>query len=188
MKPIASGMRCLRRRGRGRTRGAVMVEALVVIPFFVIIFVCTLFMGNLYAAKLRVMRLTKESAWSYAIANCGTPGDPLTSTQGKSSDAPSAADGGADESPDFSEYSEPGTNASEGQENAGEYGGEMGKLASQDFGSSVAMMEESVAISSGMGDFSKTVKSRTRVMCNEPPYDGTLLGFLKAGYNAMKNF
>jgi hypothetical protein len=163
-----------------------MVEALVVIPFFVLVFVCVVFMGGLYGAKLRVMRLTRESAWSYAIANCGTPGDPLTSTHGQSSEAPKAADGDSDEPPDFSEYSEQGTSADEGKANAGEYGGEMGKLASQDFGSSVATMEEPVSVSAGFGSFSKNVSSRTRVMCNEPPYNGNFMGFLNAGYNALK--
>jgi hypothetical protein len=165
-----------------------MVEALVVIPFFILIFVCIVFMGSLYAEKLRVMRLTKESAWTYAIANCDEPGDPLTSTLRQSSGAPSATPGGNEAPPDFSEHSPPGANADEGQANAGEYGGEMGKLASRDFGSSEATLQGSVSVSGSFGEFKKTVSSRTRVMCNEPPFDGTFEGFLKAAYNAVKTF
>ena len=60
-----------RRIARRARRGAVMVEALVVIPFFILINMMILFMTNLYLEKLRTIRESKACAWESAMkGNC----------------------------------------------------------------------------------------------------------------------
>jgi len=172
-------------RRRRCSRGAAMVEAVVVIPFFIIIFASIVFVGKLYTSKLRVMRLSKESAWNFAISNCGNRGDPLTSSMAKSSSAPTAEPGAHEESPSFDDYSEPDQPASDGQSEAQDLGGDKGQLASQDFESSVATMKANVSADAVIGGMSKTVTSRTRVICNEAPFDGNLAGFVKSGWQTL---
>lgn len=168
----ANVQKLLRRRNK---RGAALAEAVVIIPFFIMIFACILFMGNLYKEKLRVMRLTKESAWALAMENCGKPGDPMT-TEGipRSGDAPGSGPGAAD--------SESPTNLSDAEKASG---GEGDLASKKDFGSSDATMQSSVSADGYIGGFTKNVTSHTRVMCNETPQNGDISGFLSAGYDAI---
>ena len=50
-----------------RERGAAMVEAMLVIPFFIIIFVLSIFLNNLYATMLQTIRETKQCVWQTAM-------------------------------------------------------------------------------------------------------------------------
>lgn len=168
-------MKLKRRRNK---RGAALVEAVVVIPFFIIIFASILFVGNLYKEKLRVMRLTKESAWAYAMENCGTAGHPMTTTGiPRSEGTPGSGPGPTD--------SESPTDLSE----ADKAGGDKADFEAQkNFGSSEATMQSSVGADGYIGGFTKDVTSHTRVMCNEAPYNGDLVGFLKAGWQSISNW
>ena len=56
------------------SRGAAVVEAVVVIPFFIIIFASMIFVAKLYGEKQRTLRVSKEYAWTYAMANCESGG------------------------------------------------------------------------------------------------------------------
>lgn len=57
----------LRRRA---SRGAAMVEALVAIPFFIIIFASTVFIGGVYRTKLAAHRQSQQTGWTAALAGC----------------------------------------------------------------------------------------------------------------------
>jgi hypothetical protein len=60
--------RCRQRR---RQRGAAMVEALVVIPFFILIFAGTMFVGGLYAKRIHLQNKVRQGAWEVAVKdNC----------------------------------------------------------------------------------------------------------------------
>lgn len=172
----ANVQKLLRRRNK---RGAALAEAVVIIPFFIMIFACILFVGNLYKEKLRVMRLTKESAWAFAMENCGKPGAPMT-TEGipRSGDAPGSGQAAAEPASELDDLSE-GEKAS---------GGKMDLTSKKDFGSSDTTMQSSVSADGYIGGFTKNVTSHTRVMCNETPQNGDILGFLKAGYQAITNW
>jgi len=62
---VAAARRWLRRRSQ---RGAVLVEALIVIPF---IFVFLIHMGRLYRKKLETIHETKKCVWERAMSgNC----------------------------------------------------------------------------------------------------------------------
>jgi hypothetical protein len=84
-------------RRRRAKRGAVMVEALVAIPFFLIIFASTVFIGDLYRTKLRTHQASMAEAWVNAFGDCesgiGLP--PLPGTGGidwdEAAEAPGAA-------------------------------------------------------------------------------------------------
>ena len=60
---------------RGARRGAALIEALVVIPFFILTLAALIFAGSVYATKLKAMREAKSRAWSYAMSNCGEAGN-----------------------------------------------------------------------------------------------------------------
>lgn len=65
--------RALRARRRAQ-RGAAFVEALIAISFFIIIFACTSFLGQLYGDKLKMMRQSREAAWVDATRGCSGGG------------------------------------------------------------------------------------------------------------------
>lgn len=51
-----------------------MVEALVVIPFFLIIFASILFISALYNQKLFTQRVSMEKSWEAAVEGCESAG------------------------------------------------------------------------------------------------------------------
>jgi hypothetical protein len=162
-------------RRRSRQRGAAMVEAVVAIPFFLMMFAGILYIGKLYETKMRVMRLTKESAWNYAMCNCNDKGDAISSTC-RAAEGASAGSGG-DESGRPEGY-DPGEIAKAGK-------GPGGQLASKKFGSSFAQMETTITSDGILGNYTKNVSSRTKVMCNETPHDGNVQGWGKAAFDVF---
>ncbi|MEQ9324183.1 MAG: hypothetical protein RIF41_33785 [Polyangiaceae bacterium] len=57
--------------GRRRQRGAAMVESLVVIPFFILIFAGTMFVGGFYAKRIHLQNEVRAGAWEMAVSqNC----------------------------------------------------------------------------------------------------------------------
>jgi hypothetical protein len=169
--------RARRRSARRSRRGAALVEALVVIPTFIILFASILFIGSLYRAKLRAMRLSREGAWSYAMADCGEPGDAMTTRYTRGAEVPAAGvhDEGRAE-PDGADL---------GEATAHTRGAPQSSMASKSFGSAEATATTEVAASGAIGGFSRQMRSRTRVMCNEAPFDGDLRGFMNAAKDAF---
>lgn len=55
---------------RRAQRGAVFVEAIVVLSFFVLCFLGVVFFREVYVAKLRVQRLARASAMAHAMGAC----------------------------------------------------------------------------------------------------------------------
>ncbi len=155
-----------------------MVEGVVAIPFFLLMLACIVYVGRLYETKMRVMRLTKESAWNYAMCNCGDKGD-APSTACRAPEGFAAGSGGSEsakpEGFDSSEIAKGG--AGKGSDNA-----------SRKFGSSLASMETQITADRFVGSFTKTVSSHTKVMCNERPLDGDLDGWAGAAMDAVKKW
>jgi hypothetical protein len=166
-----SGMR----KPRKRERGAAMVEGVVAIPFFLLMFSALIFVNRFYEAKMRTMRLTKESAWNYAMCNCGERGDPGTSSC-RSPEGNAAGSGGSDSGKP--EGFDPGDIKKGGS-------GPGGDLANKKFGSSLASMEAKITSDGFLGSFTKTLSSRTKVMCNEAPHNGDLKGWGSAAFDAV---
>ena len=171
-RPAPRGARC---RSRTDERGAALTEAVVVIPFFLIIFAGILFVGKMYETKLRVMRFAKESAWNYAMCNCGEVGDEPSSkcqTPEGTSSSSGGAEGASPSGYDPSAISKVGS-------------GPSGGVANKSVGSSQASMEASVTADGMIGGYTKTMSSRTRVMCNEAPHDGNLSGWGSAAFDSL---
>jgi Flp pilus assembly protein TadG len=84
----------VRARARRRSeRGAALVEALVALPFFIIVFALTMFVGKFYGDKMKTMRQSREAAWAGATVGCsGGAGSPLeeaaTADLGEAAGAP----------------------------------------------------------------------------------------------------
>ncbi len=64
-------------RRRASRRGAAMVEAIVMISMFIMFFLGMVYFRSMYQQKLKVQRLARAAAVSYALAACN--GDPLAS-------------------------------------------------------------------------------------------------------------
>ncbi|GAC1367396.1 MAG: hypothetical protein NVSMB47_18470 [Polyangiales bacterium] len=163
------------RRSRVSERGAALTEAVVAIPFFLIMFAGIMFVGTMYETKLRVMRLAKESAWDYAMCNCGEAGDE-PSSKCRTPEGTSASSGGS-ESGSPSGY-DPSAISKVGS-------GPSGGVASKSFGSSQASMEASITADGFLGGYTKKMSSRTKVMCNEAPHDGSLTGWGTAAFDSL---
>jgi hypothetical protein len=55
---------------RSRSRGASMVEAVVAVPFFLVIFLSFGFVADVYASKQRTVSLSRQRAWELAMKGC----------------------------------------------------------------------------------------------------------------------
>ena len=149
-------------RRRRRARGAAMVEALVTIPFFIIIFASMLYVGRLYGEKQRTLRQAKEYAWTFAMSNCS----------GSAQNAGMGSSGN------------PGNGIDLGEAN--NYKGVGGDQSlSKDFGTSTATVQAKVTASNLIGGKTNNLSTTTRVQCNEEPIDGDLLGVLRFAWKAL---
>lgn len=142
-------------------RGAALIEAVVVIPFFILIFVCIIFVGKIYAEKERAMRTSKERAWTAAMSSCS----------GK--DVKTGSDG----SPTLT-----GVNTNDARHASGAPGTDR---MSRSYGSVISDVSYDVRADLQLGGYTKSMKSRTKVMCNEVAEDGDLLGVLRTAYRSL---
>jgi hypothetical protein len=158
---------------RRNQRGAAMVEAVVAIPFFLVIFASILYVGQTYGEKLRVMRSSKEKVWSFAMANCGEPGD---SPPGHGGDTSGVSRGSESN----------GQNGGADTSQAGQaQGAPHSEVLSKDVGSATITMDATVTAPGILGGISARQSSYRKVMCNEPAYDGDLKGTVKAAYQEI---
>ena len=159
-----------RRKGQ---RGAALVEAVVVIPFFIIIFASMIFIGQLYGEKQRTMREAKQNVWVYAMSNC----------EGSMSNVSSESDG--DPASQMNSQ-DPNVNTNPTQQFSGSSAG-MAKL-DQDMGTASSTVTGAVTASKGIGGFTNKLSTTTRMQCNEAPIDGDLFGVFKFAWNLFKQW
>jgi hypothetical protein len=145
------------RRGRGGERGAALVEAAVAIPFFVTIFVCLAFVGNLYVEKQRTVSLSRQAAWVHAMGNCEGQMPDVTTQEG------GGLEGNGFESSESKKFEQaPG-----------------GNTTSKGFKMAQATIKGKVKTTSDKkAVFDQKVQTTTWVLCNEKPMDGDLKGML----------
>jgi len=149
---------------RRRERGAAMVEALVAIPFFILVFGFTMFLGTFYGEKMRTLRVSRECAWSNAMLGCnGGCQASVGVTDGEQLTPPDAQD--------------PAANGAPGSE-----------IMSKDWYQATFTVKSSATASGVIGGFSKPLESTTRVMCNEEPENGDLAGVVGYIWNNAKGF
>lgn len=149
------------RHPRLRRRGAAMVEALVAIPFFIVIFASTMFVGGFYQEKLRTMAESKRCAWDHSINGCNGGCAAETGSAGSSSDVtpPNGTGNGKTQTA-------PGS-----------------QIMSKDFYQSKFTVKSSATASNVLGGYSKPIESTTTVMCDEVPENGDLAGVAKYLWN-----
>jgi hypothetical protein len=122
------------------------------------------------------MRGAREKVWTYASANCGVAGD----------DPPSTALAGVDPSGITSGGESNGANGGVSTAPAGSAGNvPHGDVLNKDLGSATVTSQTDVAASGVLGAMHATPSARRKVMCNEPPYDGDLLGASKAAWHEI---
>jgi hypothetical protein len=156
-----------RARSRARARGAVLVEAVIVIPVFIILFAGIVFFGKIYDAKLNMLRLTRQSAWTHAMANCGTAGDPATTTEPGNLDPAAEAEdppGGASGQPDG--VAGPLRDALRIVGDAPHK-----DVATNGYKATQSKTDTSVKADEPIGSITKQVSGASHVMCNEAPFD-----------------
>jgi hypothetical protein len=155
------------------SRGAALVEAVVVIPFFLIIFASMIFVAKLYGEKQRTLRVSKEYAWTYAMANCESGGANTTLETGGSPM-------GQLESTDPNVNSDP----------LGQFQGSDPGMEKFDksWGTASATITGSVTASKAIGGFTNELSTTTKVQCNEKPQEGNLRGVFHFAWDLFKQW
>lgn len=147
---------------RRRRRGAAMVEALVAIPFFIVIFATTMFAGSFYQEKLRTMRESKRCAWDHAINGCSGGCKAESTAVAGSGSTTSAGTGTGDGKSDNAPGSE---------------------LMSKDLNQSKFTVQGKATASNIIGGYVRNIESTTTVMCDEVPENGNPIGVAKYLWN-----
>lgn len=179
--------RASRWTGRRTSRGAAMVEAVVVVPTFILLFTASIFVWELYTQKERVMADTRFKLWTYAISNnCGDPGEPGVG----GNDAPSVSLNGE-------VTTAQSTNGLEGSgvsgDTAGGYskvqGGDSQQMLTKSLGS-ITYGEQGAKVTAGgaIGGFQSGTSAKRIMLCNEPPHNGTLVGLAKSAVHTITSW
>lgn len=143
-----------RLRARRRKRGAAMVEAVVVLPFFIIVLASLGYIARLYGTRQQVGADSRKCAWLNAVNSCEGALPPECSAQ-KTSDGNLANNGVQDLNPDDGD-ADSISNSSPGA------------VSLQDsFGSTVVEVSRDASAAQLLGASAPTVKASTKVMCNE---------------------
>ncbi len=150
-----------------------MVEAVVVIPFFIIIFASMIFVAKLYGEKQRTIRESKQYAWTHAMANC----------EGGSANASSSNEG----SPiGKMETMDPKINFEPLEQFEGSDPG-MNKLTDE-MALASSTVTGSVTASKAIGGFTNDLSTTTRVQCNEKRVKGNLRDVFHFAWDLFKQW
>jgi hypothetical protein len=143
-----------------------MVEALVAIPFFIVIFATTMFVGSFYQEKLRTLRDSKRCAWDHSLNGC---------TGGCSADTSAVGNSG--------DLQTPG-----GTGNAKTDSAPGGQILSKSVSQSKFTVKSQVTASNIIGGYVKPIESTTTVLCDEVPENGNPIGIAKYLWNNGGNW
>jgi len=138
-----------------------MVEAVVAIPFFIIIFAAAMFVGKLYTSKITTMRVARDQAWEKAVAGCGDAEN--------NDDPPITQRNDVNPPPTFKAQNRDVSKAP------------AATVASKRFGDATGSAETTIVAGKVMGGQAKNVKSVIIVPCNEQTQNddiGSTLGFV----------
>lgn len=163
-------------KGRAAARGAAMVEAIIVIPVFILVLAGSIFLWRAYTQKEALMPDARMRLWTYAIdTNCGDRGD--ASEPGPEVDTTSIG-----QQQDSSDALPSGVNASE----ASKVGGGASSTLNDGLGSASIDAKATVKAPSLLGGTTTTVRAHLTMMCNEAPHDGDLSGLASSGLDLVK--
>jgi hypothetical protein len=162
-------------RDRGARRGAALIEALVVIPFFILTLAALVFAGSVYSTKLKAMREAKSRAWAYAMSNCGEAGNGSIGDARNWNGATQSFDGNP-----TAGVSTSGANAAQG--------GQGTSSIHKDVNAAVVTVEYSTRSDAQIGAHEVRPKATERVVCNEPPYDANLSNIMRRAFSTLTGF
>jgi hypothetical protein len=168
-------MAALMVKARARARGAALVEALVVIPFFILTLAALIFAGAVYSTKLRAMREAKSRAWAYAMANCGEAGDGSIGSAANWNGARQGYDGNPTSGVPLN-----GAAPAQGAQGM--------NLLTKDVNAAVVTVEHATRSDVQIGGREVRPKATERVVCNEPPYDANLLNVMRRAWSTLNPF
>jgi hypothetical protein len=176
-----SAVRTRRWRQRRRSRGAALVEAVIVVPVLAILMAMMVFMWRVYSMKIAATALGREQIWTYAQStNCGTSGDPSKGYSDPSVSGSLSMVGGGGL-----------PNLAGGVGPAGKYAPAAG--GGDEFSKDIdvaAVSVPPVGIAAGAfgGGDSAQVGAKLNLTCNEPPYDGNLINVGKEALRDVKDW
>lgn len=178
-----------RTRRRVGQRGAVFVEALIVIPILTLLFAGMLYTRALYLAKMQAMELVRGATWQYAqMQNCGHAGNGPSAGYDPLSAPPFAgASGGQSGNDGSSPIAGTGANLDNGDlSSAGldntSVGGVLGDALNLGSFSATATMGGGAPIFPSV-----TAGYQMTLTCNEIPQDGTILNIPQLAIQALKD-
>ncbi len=157
---------------RPSQRGAVLLEAIVVIPFFILTLAVLIFAGAVYSTKLRAMRDAKSRVWSYAMANCGEAGNGAIGDARNWNGATSAYDGNPTSTVPMN-----GAGSTQGAQGT--------QLLQKDVNAAVATVEYTARSDWQIGAHEVRPRAVERVLCNEPPYDADLRNVMSRAWSTL---
>ena len=163
-----------------------MVEAAVLMPVLIIIWMSTLYAERVCSSKLDTLAAARGKAWNYAASNCGNPGDTPTPGGPKGVSGNSGPAGGAPNIDAILQSA--GVSNSTVRNLISTAGTFVFSLAFHPFPSSLDAESKSAQVSShggGVLEFSSTQTSKSVVMCNEPPFDGNFKQFFEALFHLI---
>jgi hypothetical protein len=178
-----------RMRRRVGQRGAVFVEALIVIPILTLIFAGMLYIRTLYLAKMHAMEAVRGASWQYTqMQNCGHAGngpsagyDPLSAPPFTGSSGGQSGTDGSSPISDTGANTDNGDLSSAGLDNTS-VGGVLGDALNLGSFSGTATMNGASPIFPSV-----TAGYQMTLTCNEIPQDGTILNIPQLAIQAFKD-
>jgi hypothetical protein len=154
---------------RRRARGAALVEAAVITPVFLLLFAGLVFVSKLYLAKIEALEGARFGVWVYASSGCNSWADPTTVDPWAvfSRSRGSVSNGGVDANVN--------TTPVQGADRSAHV-----DVVSQTLGTASVSAQSKVISGALLGHFTAPVSAKTSVMCNEPPYNGSLPSMIVA--------
>ena len=132
-----------------------MVEALIAIPFFIMVFAAGIYIGDVYGKKMATMRTARNQAWTHASAAC----------EG------SAAQTGNAGGPDLGQSGDADGNPGQGSPGS--------PVLSKGYDEARSTVADEAEASGVLGGTRQRVETKTAVLCNEKPEDGNVIGVFK---------
>jgi hypothetical protein len=167
-----------RMRRRARTRGAILVEALIVISLLILGFMGLVFFRAYYTKTLVATRLARGSILVYSMTGCGDSNHPREWIGNRDlANLTAAAPNGAEQparstAPPATAGQEGGSVLSRLPGLSGDGGGIMNPISTSDLSGRVRVRTSSGALSPERTVFDQQVHARSFVSCGDPIRDG----------------
>jgi hypothetical protein len=182
-------------RGRPGVRGAMFVEAVIVIAFFVVALTGLMYFKEYYGKELRSMRLARAAAIAYSMGACqdgvNTPDGWIDKDKG--SLVPQASPHDVDQDPKMSgAMNQNSTQQSQGSADKGgaaSIGNKLNEMVMTVFSGEATIREKRGPLAGGTKDIIKgTVRARSYVSCGDRVRKGTWEEMVKSILSVFSSF